>query len=156
MNQTILNSIRNFYGATPRVSDWITVDQTAIDQFGESTRDQDWLHTDPERARRESPFGGAIAMGFWSVSLLTYFSRQTLGSDYPEGVRFALNYGLDKVRWTAPIPVGARIRNHMELMGVEERGDDRVLVTTSNRIEIDGVEKPAMIAQWRMLMFCDC
>lgn len=155
MGKSIVDSIREYYGEEPRVSQWITVEQSAIDQFGISTRDQDWLHTDPDRARRESPFGGTIAMGFWSVSLLTYFSRQTLGSDYPDGVRYALNYGLDKVRWTTPIPVGARIRNHMTLTNIEDRGNGRLMVTTSHRIEIDGVEKPAMIAEWRTLMFCD-
>ena len=156
MNPAIVESIRDFYGTEPRLSEWMTVDQAAIDQFGESTRALDWLHNDPERARRESPFGGTIATGFWSVSLLTHFTRQVFDRDYPEGVRYALNYGLDKVRWTAPIPVGARIRNHLQLTGIEDRGDGRLLVTTSNRIEIEGAEKPAMIAQWRMLMFCEC
>ena len=155
MGRSILNSILTFYGDTPPISGWLTVEQTAVDQFGESTQAEDWLHNDPDRARIESPFGGTIAAGFWSVSLLTYFYRQTFGEEYPDGVRYALNYGLDKVRWPAPIPVGARIRNHLELVNVEDRGGGRVLVTTSNRIEIEGVEKPGMIAQWRTMMVCD-
>ena len=155
MDQSILDSIRDFYGDAPRVSEWMTVQQAAIDQFGEATQAQDWLHNDPDRARRESPFGGTIATGFWSVSLLTNFYRQTLARDYPEGVRYALNYGLEKVRWPAPIPVGARIRNHMQLVDVEDRGNGRLLVTTSNRIEIEGVEKPGMVAQWLTMMVCE-
>lgn len=144
--------IRSYYGHEPRVSDWLTVTQELIDLFGAATLDSDWLHTDPQRACKESPFGGTIAFGFWTVSLLTYFVRQSLGSDYPQGARYGLNYGFDRLRLIRPVRVGRRIRNHCRLLDVENRGNGRFLVTTDNRIEIEGEEKPAMIAEWLVML----
>ena len=146
--QTPAESIASFYGDSVHVSDWFTVSQEMIDKFGEATGDMDWLHTDPERAKRESPFGGTIAYGFWTMSMLTYLCRQTQGKDYPEGALYGLNYGFDRIRMISPVPVGSRIRNHMRLLGVEDRGARRFLVKTENRVEVEGVEKPAMIAEW--------
>lgn len=140
--------IASFYGDAEHVSDWIIVSQEAIDQFGQATGDMDWLHTDPERARRESPFGGTIAFGFWTMSMLTYFCRQTFGKDYPDGALYGLNYGFDRIRMITPVPVGSRIRNHLRLLEVEQRGAGRFLVKTENRVEVEGVERPAMIAEW--------
>lgn len=151
MNASI-EGIRSFYGDGERTSDWLTVEQSTIDRFGESTFDMDWIHTDPERTKRESPFGTTIAMGFWTISLLTHFSRITSGNDRPEGALFGLNYGLDRVRLMAPIRVGKRIRNHSRLLDVEERGEGRYLVKTENRVEIEGEEKPAMIAVWLFML----
>ncbi|MCA9231031.1 MAG: MaoC family dehydratase [Planctomycetales bacterium] len=141
-------SIASFYGESTHASDWLSVSQEMINQFGESTGDKDWLHTDPERAKRESPFGGTIAYGFWTISMLTYLCRQTFGRDYPEGALYGLNYGFDRIRMVSPVPVGGRIRNHMRLVSVEDRGAGRFLVKTDNRVEIEGVEKPAMLAEW--------
>jgi acyl dehydratase len=128
------------------VSDWLTVSQPMIDQFSESTLDPDWIHVDPGRAARETPFGGAIAFGFWTLSMLTHFSHE-IGM-WPKDVEYALNYGLDRVRWLNPVPVGARIRNRCVLLALEDRGDDRVLIRTSNSIEIEGQERPALVADW--------
>jgi len=154
MNEkTPAESIASFYGESARASDWLTVSQEMIDQFGESTGDTDWLHTDPERAKQESPYGGTIAFGFWTISMLTYFCRQTFGKDYPDGVLYGLNYGFDRIRMLAPVPVGSRIRNEMRLLGVEDRGAGRFLVKTENRVEVEGVEKPAMIAEWLCMFF---
>lgn len=152
MSSSVIESIRSFYGDGLSVSDWITVEQALIGKFGEATHDNDWMHTDPERARREGPFGETVAFGFWTISLLTYFARQTTGSDYPEGALYGLNYGLDRVRWLAPVPVGGRIRNVLRLTDVEARGSGRYLVKTENRVEIEGVDKPAMIAEWLILL----
>lgn len=140
--------IAAYYGESEHTSDWLTVTQDAINQFGEATGDMDWLHTDPERAQRESPFGGTIAFGFWTISMLTYFCRQAFGRDYPDGAIYGLNYGFDRIRMIAPVPVGSRIRNHTRLLGVEDRDGGRYLVKTENRVEIEGTEKPAMIAEW--------
>ena len=150
--KTPAEQIASFYGESALASDWFTVSQEMIDQFGESTGDMDWLHTDPERAKRESPFGGTIAMGFWTISMLTYFCRQAFGQDYPDGALYGLNYGFDRIRLIAPVPVGSRIRNQMRLLNVEERGAGRFLVKTENRVEVEGVEKPAMIAEWLCLL----
>ncbi|MEX2288299.1 MAG: MaoC family dehydratase [Planctomycetaceae bacterium] len=152
MADSVIDDIRSFYGGDARVSDWLVVEQSLIDKFGEATCDSDWMHTDPERARRDGPFGGTVAFGFWTVSMMTYFARQTMGSDYPAGALYGLNYGFDRVRLMAPVPVGSRIRNHMRLVDVEDRGGGRYLVKTSNSIEVEGVEKPAMVAEWLFLL----
>ena len=153
-SETLKEKLWEFYSHETRVSEWLEVEQPMIDRFAEATLDPDWMHIDPERARREGPFDGTIAFGFWTLSMLTYLSRSTLGGDYPPGVRYGFNYGLDSVRLMAPVPVGSRIRNHFRILDIADRGEDRFVVRTENRIEIEGVEKPAMIAVWLgMLVF---
>ena len=147
-----IETIRSYYGEGDRVSDWFTVAQSLIDKFGESTRDSDWLHTDPERAKRDSPFGGTIAFGFWTLSMLTYFVRQTQGGDYPPGALFGLNYGFDRVRLMAPVPVGSRIRCRSRFVGVQEREPGRYLVKTEQAIEVEGTGKPALVAEWLVML----
>lgn len=147
-----LIEIKQFYGQQAVVSDWLTVDQALIDRFGEATLDSDWMHTDPQRAKREGPFGGTIAFGFWTISMLTYFARQATDHDYPPGALYGFNYGFDRLRLTAPVPVGSRIRNHSELIDVIDKGGGRYLVTTENRVEVDGQQKPAMIARWLFML----
>lgn len=147
-----IDLIRAYYGSETKSSDWFTVEQEAINQFGIATSDSDWLHTDPERAARDSPYGGTIAFGFWTISMLTYFSRQTFGDDYPKGALFGLNYGFDKIRLLSPVRVGKRIRNHGKLTGIEDRGGNRFLVKTENTVEIEGEPKPAMVAEWLFLL----
>ncbi len=150
---TPLDSIREFYGEEPKTSDWFLVDQMMINKFGEATADSDWMHTDPERARRDSPFGGTIAFGFWTVSMMTYFGRQILQSDYPGNALYGLNYGFDRVRLMTPVLIGKRIRCHIRLMNVEERGAGRYLVKSEYQIEVEGSEnKPAMVAEWLFLL----
>jgi acyl dehydratase len=144
----LMQSLWDSYGREERVSDWFEVRQETIDQFAECTHDPDWMHIDPERARREGPFDGTIAFGFWTLSMLTHLSRSTLGSDYPPGVRYGFNYGLDRVRLMSPVPVGGRIRNRFRVLDIEDRGEGRFVVRTENTIEIEGVEKPAMVAIW--------
>lgn len=151
MNNTV-DEVRRWFAGKPRVSDWLTVHQELINRFGEATLDPDWMHIDPERAKRESPFGGTVAFGFWTMSLLSYFFRKTLGSEYPEGALYGLNYGFDRVRLMAPVKIGERIRNHTKLIGIEDRGEGRFVVKTENRIEIEGEEKPAMIAEWLFML----
>ncbi len=140
------------FGRDPLVSDWLTVDQETIDRFGEATRDDDWLHLDPERARRDGPFGGTIAFGFWTLSMLTWFLRTTLGREYPEDALYGLNYGLDRVRLLAPVPVGSRIRNHLRAVDVRPKGDGRFVVKLENRVEVEGKPKPAMVAEWLIML----
>jgi acyl dehydratase len=144
--------IRKSYDERPQVSEWLTVDQARIDQFGQATLDSDWMHVDPERAKRDGPFGGTVAFGFWTLSMLTYLVRQTGGCDYPEGALYGLNYGFDRVRLIAPVPVGKRIRNRATVMNIEDRGEGRFLVKTENTIEIEGTEKPAMLAEWLVML----
>lgn len=145
-------AIRSFYGARPQTSEWFTVTQEVVNQFGLATGDSDWIHTDPERARRESPYGGTIAHGFWTLSMLVHLSRLTTGVDYPPGAAFGLNYGLNRVRFPGPAPVGARIRLHSELVDIALRDAGRYLVTTENTIEVEGQDKPAVVAEWLALL----
>jgi acyl dehydratase len=128
------------------VSDWFTVTQPMMDMFSQSTCDPDWIHVDPQRAARETPFGGTIAFGFWTLSMLTHFSHE-IGM-WPKDVAYALNYGLDRVRWISPAPVGSRIRNRCVLLALEARPDDRVLIRTANTIEIEHHDRPALVAEW--------
>jgi acyl dehydratase len=147
-----LETIKTFYGEEARTSDWFLVEQSMIDKFGEATCDSDWIHTDPERAKRDSPFGGTIAFGFWTVSMMTYFGRQIMKQDYPGDALYGLNYGFDRVRLMTPVPVGKRIRCHIKLISVEERGADKYLVKSEYQIEVEGNSKPAMIAEWLFLL----
>ena len=147
-----LETIKTFYGEEARTSDWFLVEQSMIDRFGEATGDSDWIHTDPERAKRDSPFGGTIAFGFWTVSMMTYFGRQIMKQDYPGDALYGLNYGFDRLRLMSPVPVGKRIRCHIRLINVEERGADRYLVRSEYQIEVEGNSKPAMIAEWLFLL----
>lgn len=148
---TPLETIRSFFGDEAKRSNWLVVDQATIQKFGEATGDLDWLHLDTERAEKESPFGTTIAHGFWTLSMLTYFSRQMTGQDYPDGATYALNYGFDRVRMMSPVPVGSRIRCVGQLLDVTDRGDARYLVKSQYRIEVEGQEKPALIADWLCL-----
>ena len=152
MEQRTVEEIRKSYGDTPQASEWLLVEQKLIDQFGGATLDSDWMHVDPERAKRDGPFGGTIAFGFWTLSMLTYFVRHAGGRDYPEGALYGLNYGFDRVRLIEPVVVGSRIRNHSELVDITLRGDGRFLVKTENTVEIEHKEKPAMVAEWLFLL----
>lgn len=145
-------SIRAFYGDTGRTGDWFTVTQDLIDQFGESTCDSDWFHTDPERAERESPYGGTIAFGFWTLSMLMHLSREMYGADYPPGALYGINYGFERVRFPAPVPVGSRIRLQTTLGEITPRDGGRYLVKTNNTVEAEGQRKPALVAEWLFLL----
>ena len=152
MEQRTVEEIRESYGNKPQLSEWLRVEQKLIDQFGGATLDSDWMHVDPQRAKRDGPFGGTIAFGFWTLSMLTYFVRHAGGRDYPEGALYGLNYGFDRVRLIEPVVVGSRIRNRSELVDITERGDGRFLVKTKNTVEIEHQEKPAMVAEWLFLL----
>ena len=126
------------------VSSWITVDQPRINEFAHCTDDHQWIHVDVERAAKESPFGGTVAHGFLTLALLAPTGMEILFSRVQ--VKQAVNYGLEKVRFLAPLRAGKRVRNHIKLAAVEDKGGGRVLLTTENTIEIEGEEKPALIA----------
>lgn len=126
------------------VSSWIEIDQARIDAFAACTGDHQWIHVDVERACRESPFGGTVAHGYLTLSLVAPSTLEVVGARV--AARQALNYGLDKVRFLAPMRAGRRVRNRIALVAVEAKGDGRFLVTTENTIEIDGEAKPALVA----------
>ena len=144
-----LRALASFVGCELGVSDWLLIDQARIDQFAACTDDRQWIHVDVERARRESPLGSTIAHGYLVLALLPQFTY-AIGV-LPPGVGQALNYGINRVRFLAPVRPGARIRNRVELLSVDEKGSGQ-LITTRNTVEIEGVETPAMVAETLALL----
>jgi acyl dehydratase len=132
------------------VSSWIAIDQARIDAFARCTGDEQWIHVDVERARRESPFGGTVAHGFLTLSLLGPTALEVIVGRVR--ARQAVNYGLDKVRFLAPVRPGRRVRNRIKLVAAEDKGGGRFLVTTENTIEIEGEGKPALVATALVLL----
>ena len=126
------------------VSSWILLDQNRINEFAHCTGDHQWIHLDAERAAREGPFGGTIAHGFLTLSLIAPTSFEVmLERISPKSV---VNYGLERVRFVAPVRSGKRVRNHITIASVENKGTGRYLVTTGNTMEIEGESKPALTA----------
>jgi acyl dehydratase len=134
-----------FVGRELGTSDWITVSQDRIDQFAACTGDRQWIHVDVERSKRESPFGGPIAHGYLSLSLLATMIME-LGIVPPDAAS-ALNYGLDKVRFITPVKTGARVRLRASLALAEPQSGGRVLVKLNSTLEIDGETRPALVAE---------
>lgn len=132
------------------VSSWITVDQTRINEFAHCTEDRQWIHVDLERAQRESPVGSTIAHGYLTLSLLAPTSFEVLAPRV-RAQQF-LNYGLDKVRFLAPVLPGKRVRNHIKVASAEDKGGGRWLVALENTVEIEGGDKPALIATALVMM----
>ncbi|TCG08407.1 nodulation protein NodN [Paraburkholderia steynii] len=127
------------------VSDWVTVDQPRIDAFAACTGDRQWIHVDVERAKRESPFGGTIAHGYLTLSLLAALAIE-IGL-IPPDASAGLNYGLDKVRFMTPVKAGARVRSRVTLMSAEKKEGGRIIIKTMNELQIEGEERPALIAE---------
>ena len=126
------------------VSSWILLDQNRINEFAHCTGDHQWIHLDAERAAREGPFGGTIAHGFLTLSLIAPTSFEVLLERIsPKSV---VNYGLEKVRFVAPVRSGKRVRNHIKIASVDNKGTGRYLVTTENTMEIEGESRPALTA----------
>jgi len=127
------------------VSEWFTISQDRIDAFADATLDHQFIHTDPARAEAESPFGATIAHGFLTLSLLPH-----LGSGIkllPEGAKVEINYGTDKVRFLAPVPVESRIRARVTLSDVTERRPGQFLIKRMVTVEIEGADRPALVAE---------
>lgn len=139
-----LETMDRLVGQELGVSSWVKVDQQRISEFADCTGDDQWIHIDAERSARESPFGSTIAHGYLTLSLVAQASFEVWIR--PAEIATVLNYGLDRVRFLAPVPSGARVRNRVKLMAVEHKPDGRVLITTENTIEIEGKDKPALIA----------
>lgn len=123
-------------------SDWLEIDQQRIDKFADATGDHQWIHVDPERAA-DGPFGGTIAHGFLTLSVLPVLQHQLYTV---EGVRMAVNVGLNRVRFMTPVPVGSKIRARAAITEVTEL-EGAVQVTFSTTVEIEGVEKPAAVVE---------
>src|SRR4051794_37256047 len=145
-----LTQIRSRVGAEVGVSDWLTVDQDRIDAFADATEDRQFIHVDPEAAAR-TPFGGTIAHGFLTLSLLSRMAAEA--TLVPEGLRMAVNYGFDRVRFLAPVKSGKRVRGRFVLDSFEEKAPGQWLLRHDVTVEIEGEDKLALNATWLGLMF---
>jgi acyl dehydratase len=143
-------TIDEFVGQELGVSDWVVVDQARIDAFAQCTGDMQWIHLNVERAKRDSPFGGTIAHGYLTLSLLASLAIEV--GLVPSDASAALNYGLDKVRFMTPVKAGARVRSRVVLTSVERKEGGRIIVKTGNELQIEGEDKPALIAQTLVML----
>jgi len=125
-------------------SDWVQITQEQVDTFAEATGDHQWIHVDVDRAREESPYGGPIAHGYLSLSLLPALGWQIYTT---EGATMGVNYGSNKVRFPAPVPVGSRVRLSSVLLEVTQQPDGAVHLVVEQTLEIEGHPKPALVAE---------
>ena len=145
-----LDEIRAKVGQPIGVSGWIEVSQDRIDQFADATDDRQFIHVDQELAK-QTPFGGTIAHGFLSLSLLSRMAADVML--IPNTTKMAVNYGLDRVRFLAPVKSGKRVRGHFTLDSAEEKAPGQLLFKHQVTVEIEGEDKPALTAQWLGLIF---
>jgi len=145
-----LDEIRSHIGEEVGISDWLTIDQNRIDEFAEATEDRQFIHVDPENAGH-TPFGGTIAHGFLSLSMLSRMAAETML--VPDSIKMAVNYGLDRVRFIAPVKSGKRIRGRFRLDSVDEKAPGQLLLRHTVTVEIEGEDKPALTAEWLGLIF---
>ncbi|MDQ4119536.1 MAG: MaoC family dehydratase [Actinomycetota bacterium] len=138
-----VDELRAAKGEELEPTDWLTIDQDRVNQFADATDDHQWIHVDLEKAK-SGPFGTTIAHGFLTLSLLPELIARTYKVD---GVRMGINYGLNKVRFINPLPVGSRIRGKAQITDVTDVAGG-VQITTTVTVEIEGAEKPALVAEW--------
>jgi len=144
-------ALKEFEGKDIGYTEWFRVTQERITQFAEATEDTQWIHVDAARARDESPYGTTIAHGFLTLSLISHFVKE--GIQIQSGVRLAVNYGLDRVRFPAAVRAGSRIRASVALLRFDEFTDG-VTATYSVTIEIEDFDKPCCVAEWIVRYYC--
>ncbi|MFK7828561.1 MAG: MaoC family dehydratase [Congregibacter sp.] len=131
--------------------EWIAIEQDRINLFADCTEDHQYIHLDEEKAA-QTPFGGTIAHGFLTLSMLV---KMCEGADVmPENVVMGINYGFNKVRFLAPVRAGKRVRAHRELIAVDQKDDNRFLLTHAVSVEIEGEDTPALVAEWLSMVVC--
>ena len=141
---TSIDDATGLVGSELGVSDWLEIDQQRVNDFADVTGDHQWIHIDVERAKKESPYGAPIAHGFLTLSLIPALSKDNFRV---QNATLAINYGLNKVRFLSAVPVGSRIRVRSELADAVAKDEGTVDLTVRHTIEIDGVEKPAAVAE---------
>lgn len=141
--------LRTMAGTELGVSGWVEVDQHMIDAFAELTRDPQWIHVDVERARKESPYGATVAHGFLTLSLIAGMSYEI--GVIPAGTSASFNYGIDRLRFLSPVRAGSRVRMRSTLASFEEKAPGQFLMKTRCVIEIEGEERPALVADTLVL-----
>jgi acyl dehydratase len=145
-----LEEIREKVGLPIGVSEWIKMGQERIEQFADATDDHQFIHVDQKLAV-QTPFGGTIAHGFLSLSLLSRMAADVML--IPDTTKMAVNYGLDRVRFLAPVRSGKRVRGHFTLAAADEKAPGQLLLKHNVTVEIEGEEKPALTAEWLGLIF---
>ena len=145
-NVISVDQLENYIGQEVGITEWLEIDQERINKFADATGDHQYIHVDPERAA-QTPFGTTIAHGFLTLSLMSMF-RSMNGGIKLENAVMGINYGLDKVRFINPVKVGNKIRARFELISAEEKKPNHYLMKYNVTIDIDGEEKPALIAEW--------
>ena len=145
MNNMTFEKMGGMVGESLGTSSWQTVTQEAVNEFANCTGDRQWIHIDVERAKNESPFGGPVAHGYLTLSLLSAMAMEI--GVAPKGTAAALNYGLDKVRFLSPVLVGSKVRLHTKLVGFDRKDNGQYLMKTENSMEIEGADKPALLAE---------
>jgi acyl dehydratase len=144
------SELQDLVGQEVGVSKWIEIDQSRINAFADATEDWQFIHVDPEAAK-QTPFGGTIAHGFLTVSLLSAMSYDAVKP--LDGVAMGVNYGFDKLRFIAPVPAGSRVRGRFKLLSAEDKGGGRWLIKHEVTVDIEGQDKPALIAEWLGMQF---
>jgi acyl dehydratase len=145
-----VEELRSLIGQEVAVGEWFPVEQSRIDLFADATGDHQWIHLDVTRARTESPYGGTIAHGFLTLSLLSQLSRQCV--EIQGQFKMRINYGLNRVRFPAPVAAGSRIRPRFTLLAVEEI-DEGFQVVWAVTLEAEGARKPALYAEWLVRLY---
>jgi len=136
--------LKDWVGKEVALTDWLTVTQERIDSFAAASGDDQWIHVDRARAARESPYGTTVAHGFLTLSLLSHLLREAVEI---QGLRLGINYGLNRVRFTGPVPAGSRVRARFRLAEVEDI-EQGVQTTWNVSVEREGAEKPVLVAEW--------
>ena len=140
-----IQSLKGYVGREIATTGWLRVTQERISQFADATGDLQWIHIDPERAQRESPYGATIAHGFLTLSLMSHFIREVI--QLPGSVKRTINYGLNRVRFPAPVRAGEKVRARVRLQSCRELPDS-IEAVFDITVEAEGIEKPCCVAEW--------
>ena len=140
-----IDEMVNAAGMKLEPSEWVVLDQERINTFADCTEDHQFIHIDEEKAA-QTPFGGTIAHGFLTLSMMAKFTEDSMIA--PEGMVMGMNYGCDKLRFLAPVRAGKRVRMHSEVLNVDRKDDNRFLIKIGVSMEIEGEETPALVAEW--------
>jgi len=147
-----VEELQNYVGAEMGKSEWFEIDQARINQFADVTMDHQFIHVN-EEAAKNTPFGSTIAHGFLTLSLFVHMQGSLPDQIMPEGLKMAMNYGFDKIRFLAPVKVNKRVRASAKLLEITEKNPGQFLFKAEFTVEIEGEEKPAIIAEWLLMYF---
>lgn len=152
MKSVDVATLQEYVGKPMGESEWFQIDQDRINNFADATLDHQFIHVDPEKAKN-TPFGGTIAHGFLTLSLLPHLQSQMGELIVPAGLKMGMNYGFDKIRFLAPVKTGAKVRAVATLKSVTEKNPGQFLFAADYVIEIEGESKPALMCEWLLMYF---